>query len=140
MGTVIQEFRAFAARGNVVELAVAVVVGAAFGGVTTSLVNDILMPVVGLIVGNADFANLEIVLRQATETRPAVTLGYGRFINACVNFGIIAAAMFLLVKGINRLKRNTAAPAEGAPPAAPPRQEALLEEIRDLLKAERPEK
>ena len=132
--SIVKEFREFAARGNVIDLAVAVVMGTAFGAITKSLVDDIIMPVVGLVLGGADFSNLFITLRSAVGDTPAVTLNYGVFINVIINFIIVAFAMFLLVKGINSLKRKQAeAPAEDAP-APPPEDVALLREIRDLLK------
>jgi large conductance mechanosensitive channel len=131
--SLVKEFREFAARGNVIDLAVAVVMGTAFGGITKSLVDDIIMPVVGILLGGADFSAYKVTLRAAAEGVPAVTLNYGVFINVCINFIIIAFAMFLLVKGINSLKRKQETAPEEAP--APPREEVLLEEIRDLLKA-----
>jgi large conductance mechanosensitive channel len=132
--SIVKEFREFAARGNVIDLAVAVVMGTAFGAITKSLVDDNIMPVVGLVLGGADFSNLFITLRAAVGDTPAVTLNYGVFINVIINFIIVAFAMFLLVKGINSLKRKQAeAPAEDAP-APPPEDVALLREIRDLLK------
>jgi large conductance mechanosensitive channel len=133
------EFKEFAMRGNVVDMAVGIVIGVAFGAIVTSLVNDIIMPPIGLLLGNVDFSNLFINLSgreyaSATEARaagaPAIYIGV--FINAVINFVIVAFAIFLVVKGMNRLKRP-AEPAKEEPPA-PPRQEVLLEEIRDLLK------
>jgi large conductance mechanosensitive channel len=119
---VLQEFKSFAMKGNVVDLAVGIVIGAAFGKIVSSLVGDMIMPVVGLLAGGIDFSGLAMTIGRAS-------VNYGKFIQTCVDFVIIAAAIFLVVKAINRLKREEAAP------AAPPRQEALLEEIRDLLKA-----
>ena len=119
---VLQEFKSFAMKGNVVDLAVGIVIGAAFGKIVSSLVGDMIMPVVGLLAGGIDFSGLAMTIGKAS-------VNYGKFIQTCVDFLIIAAAIFLVVKAINRLKREEAAP------AAPPRQEALLEEIRDLLKA-----
>jgi large conductance mechanosensitive channel len=124
-----KEFKEFAMRGNVVDMAVGVVMGAAFGAIVTSLVNDLLMPVLGLILGGADFTNLFIVLREGSVTGPhetlslaqeagAVTLNYGLFINAVISFLIIAFAIFLLIRGINRLQRQ-----EEAPPAEPTTKE-----------------
>jgi large conductance mechanosensitive channel len=131
--SIVKEFREFAARGNVIDLAVAVVMGTAFGAITKSLVDDIIMPVVGLVLGGADFSNLFVTLRAAVGDTPAVTLNYGVFINVIINFIIVAFAMFLLVKGINSLKRKQdVAPAEAPPP---PEDVVLLKEIRDLLKA-----
>jgi large conductance mechanosensitive channel len=139
-----KEFKEFALKGNVVDLAVGVIIGGAFGTIITSLVNDVIMPPIGLLIGGVDFSNLFVVLKEglkapapyaslaAAKSAGAVTLNLGVFINAVINFTIIACAVFILVKGINRLRRQQeAAP---PPPAAPPRQEVLLEEIRDLLK------
>ena len=120
--SVAREFREFAMKGNVVDLAVGVVIGAAFGKIVASAVGDIIMPVVGLLMGGVDFSELSIQILQAK-------IQYGRFIQTCVDFVIIAWAIFLAVKVINRLHRK-----EEAAPAPPPRQEVLLEEIRDLLK------
>ena len=119
----LKEFKDFAMRGNVVDLAVGVIIGAAFGAIVTSLVDDILMPVLGLILGNADFANLFVVLREGTVPGPyttlalaqeagAVTLNYGLFINAIVSFLIVAFAIFLLIRSINRLQREEDPPPE----------------------------
>jgi large conductance mechanosensitive channel len=124
-----KEFKEFAMRGNVVDMAVGVVIGAAFGAIVTSLVNDLLMPVLGLILGNADFTNLFIVLREGSVPAPyetlalaqeagAVTLNYGLFVNAVISFLIIAFAIFLLIRGINRLQRQ-----EEAPPTEPTTKE-----------------
>lgn len=132
--SIFKEFREFAARGNVVDLAIGVVIGTAFGKITSSLVADVIMPPLGFVIGNVDFSELRLILRPASEATEAVTLNYGLFIQTLVNFLIIAFAMFLVVKAINTLRRKqeTAPPAEK--PAPPPRQEVLLEEIRDLLK------
>jgi large conductance mechanosensitive channel len=135
-----KEFREFAMRGNVVDLAVGLIIGAAFGAIVTSLVNDLIMPPIGLLLSGVDFSNLFVVLREGKQAGPyasvqaakaagAVTLNVGLFINTIINFVIVAWAIFLLVRTMNRLKRT-----EPAPPAAPPRQEVLLAEIRDLLK------
>lgn len=121
----LKEFKEFAMRGNVIDMAVGVVIGGAFGVIVKSLVDDILMPVLGLLLGNADFSNLFIVLREGAFAGPyetlalaqdagAVTINYGLFINALVSFIIVAFAIFLLIRGINRMKR-----AEEAPPAEP---------------------
>jgi large conductance mechanosensitive channel len=121
MRTFIQEFREFVMKGNIVDLAVAVIIGAAFGKIVASLVEDIVMPAIGAI-GRADFKTLMIQVGDAK-------ILYGKFIQTCVDFIIIALAIFLAVKVLNHLRRK-----EEAKPAAPPRQEVLLEEIRDLLK------
>ena len=119
------EFKEFAMKGNVVDMAVGVVIGTAFGKIVSSLVGDLIMPVVGLLAGGIDFSGLAVTIGKAS-------VSYGKFIQSCVDFLIIAAAIFLVVKVINRLKRDAA---KADAPAPPPRQEALLEEIRDLLKA-----
>ena len=124
--SVLQEFREFAVKGNVVDLAVGVIIGAAFGKIVSSMVEDVVMQVIGTLLGGLDFSGLALKVGSAT-------LKYGKLIQTCVDFLIIAFAIFLAVKVINRLKR-----AEQAKPAAspaPPRQETLLEEIRDLLKS-----
>jgi large conductance mechanosensitive channel len=125
----IKEFKEFAMRGNVVDLAVGIIIGAAFGKIVSSLVNDVLMPPIGILVGGVDFSNLAITLKQAAEGAPAVVIRYGLFINAIIDFIIVAFAIFLLIRAINTFKKK-----EEAAPAAPPRQEVLLTEIRDLLK------
>jgi len=123
--SMLQEFKSFAMKGNVVDLAVGIVIGAAFGKIVSSLVGDVLMPVVGLLIGGVDFSGLAITIGNAS-------VKYGKFIQSGVDFVIIAAAIFLVVKAINRMQREK--PAAPAAPPAPPRQELLLEEIRDLLK------
>jgi large conductance mechanosensitive channel len=122
--SIVSEFKEFAVKGNVVDLAVGVVIGAAFGKIVSSLVEDVVMPVAGTLLGGVDFSGLALKLGAAT-------LKYGKFLQTCLDFLIIAWAIFLMVKLINRVKREQAAPAA---PKAPPRQELLLEEIRDLLK------
>jgi len=139
MSGFIQEFKEFAMRGNVVDLAVGLVIGAAFGAIVSSLVNDIIMPPIGLVMGNVDFSDLFINLSgqdypslAAAREAGAPVIAYGAFINAVINFVIVALAIFLVVKAMNRLRRQQEAAPEEAP--VPPRQETLLEEIRDLLK------
>ena len=122
--SVIKEFREFAVKGNVMDLAVGVIIGAAFGKIVASLVEDMVMPTIGALMGGLNFGDLAVKVGSAT-------LKYGKFLQTCLDFVIIAVAVFLLVKLINRLKREEEKPAE---PKAPPRQEVLLEEIRDLLK------
>lgn len=131
------EFKKFAVKGNVIDLAVGVVIGAAFGGITKSLVDDVIMPPLGLLVSNVDFSRLHLVLRQAVVEggeviEPAVTLNYGNFIQSVFNFLIIAFAIFLLVRTINRVREKEAA----KPAPAVNKQEVLLGEIRDLLKGQ----
>jgi len=132
----IQEFREFAARGNVIDLAVGVIIGAAFGKIVTSLVEQVVMPPVGLLLGRVDFSNLEWVLAPedpATAAVEKVAIQYGAFLNTVIQFLIVAFVVFLMVKAINRLRRQQAeAPAA---PAAPTATEALLAEIRDELRA-----
>ena len=120
-----KEFREFAVKGNVMDLAVGVIIGAAFGKIVASLVEDVVMPLIGTLMGGLDFGGLALKVGSAT-------LKYGKFLQICLDFLIIAWAVFLIVKLINRLKREEEQPAE---PKAPPRQEVLLEEIRDLLKS-----
>lgn len=136
---VLKEFKEFAMRGSVIDLAVGVIIGGAFGKITTSLVNDVMMPVIGLVLGKINFANLFVALNgesypsiQAAKDAGAPILTYGVFINAIVDFVIVAFALFLFIKALNSMKRKEeAAPAA---PAAPPADVALLTEIRDLLK------
>ncbi len=127
------EFKEFAMRGNVVDMAVGIVIGGAFGKIVSSFVADVLMPPLGILLGGADFSDLSITLKEAAASAPAVVLGYGNFVQTVVDFTIVAFAIFLLVKAMNTLKKNEQdAPAA---PASPPPQELLLGEIRDLLKA-----
>lgn len=130
--SIISEFREFAVKGNMVDMAVGIIIGAAFGQIISSLVNDVVMPPLGLLIGGVDFSDLAVTLKAAEDGAEAVLLRYGAFINTTINFLIIALAVFLAIKVMNRMKRKEEeAPAE---PAAPPREELLLEEIRDLLK------
>lgn len=129
----VQEFKSFAMRGNVVDMAVGIIIGAAFGKIVTSLVNDVIMPPIGLLVGGLDFSNMVITIKEATESAPAIIVKYGVFVNTVIDFLIVAWAIFMVIKGMNSLKKK-----EEAAPAAPPKpsQEAvLLGEIRDLLKS-----
>jgi len=138
----LKEFKDFAMRGNVVDIAVGLVIGAAFGTIVASFVGDVLMPLVGLLLGGVDFSNFFVVLKQGTPPGPyasvaavkaagGVALGYGLLINTIVNFAIVAFALFIVVKGMNATRREQAA----APPAPPEpsKEERLLTEIRDLL-------
>ncbi|MBI2803080.1 MAG: large-conductance mechanosensitive channel protein MscL [Gammaproteobacteria bacterium] len=125
-----QEFKDFAMRGNVVDLAVGVVIGGAFGKIVSSVVADVIMPPIGLLTGGVNFTDLKLLLKQGVGDIPAVTLNYGSFIQTIFDFTIIAFAIFLLVKAMNSAKKAEAA----APPPPPPAQEVLLGEIRDLLK------
>lgn len=132
-----QEFREFAVRGNVVDLAVGVIIGAAFNGIVKSLVDQIIMPPIGLLTGGVDFSELQWVLRPedpSTEAVEQVAIQYGAFANTLVQFLIVAFVVFLLVKGINNMRRKQAEDPQPAAPPAPTPSEALLTEIRDLLK------
>jgi large conductance mechanosensitive channel len=137
----LKEFKAFAMRGNVVDMAVGIIIGAAFGSIVKSLVDDVIMPPIGLLLGNVDFSELFFVLKEGATTAPyatlaaakdagAVTLNYGLFVNAVVSFTIVAFAVFLLIRTINRLKTEEPA----APPPETPEDVLLLREIRDALK------
>ena len=123
--SMLQEFKAFAMKGNVVDLAVGVVIGAAFGKIVASLVEDVIMPVLGTLIGGINFSGLAVTVGSAT-------IKYGKFLQTCLDFLIIAWAIFVAVKVINRLRKEE--PAAPAAPPAPPKQEVLLEEIRDILK------
>jgi len=125
----LQEFKEFAMRGNVVDMAVGVVIGAAFGKIVTSFTNDLLMPPIGMLTGGMDFSDLAITLKEPVGSAAAVTISYGKFINVVIDFTIVAFAIFLLVKAMNTLIKK-----EPPPPAAPSREEVLLTEIRDALR------
>lgn len=127
-----QEFKTFAMRGNVLDMAVGIVIGVAFGKIVSSFVADVIMPPLGLLLGGVDFKDLAIVLQEAIGDAPAVVIAYGQFIQTIVDFVIIAFAIFLVVKGMNSMKAKEAAAPE-APPA-PSKEEVLLTEIRDILK------
>ena len=135
-----REFRDFAMRGNVIDLAVGIIIGAAFTTIVNSLVNDTIMPPLGLLIGGIDFSNFFVTLKggsyptlEAAKAAAAVTMNYGLFINAIIRFMIVAFAIFILVKQINRLAREE--PKAPPPPPEPSHEEVLLAEIRDLLKA-----
>jgi large conductance mechanosensitive channel len=127
---IFKEFREFVARGNVVDLAVGVVMGAAFGKIVSSLVGDLIMPPLGLAIGGVNFAHLRVVLREPLNNLPAVAINYGAFLQTILDFLIIAAAIFALVKLVNRLKRQAPPPPA---PAVPSPEVVLLTEIRDAL-------
>ena len=129
---IIDEFKAFAMKGNVVDMAVGIIIGAAFGRIVTSLVNDIIMPPIGVLLGGVNFSDLKVVIKAAAETKPAVTWNYGNFIQVFIDFLIVAIAVFLLVKAVNMAKKKEAE-VPAAPPA-PTKDQTLLTEIRDLLK------
>ncbi len=128
----IKEFKEFAMKGNVVDMAVGIIIGAAFGKIVSSFVGDVIMPPLGIVIGGVDFADLAITLKAASEGVAAVTLNYGKFIQTVFDFTIVALAIFVAIKAMNRLKTN-AAVAPAAPPE-PSAEERLLTEIRDLLK------
>lgn len=129
---IVAEFKAFAMKGNVTDMAVGIIIGAAFGKIVSSIVTDIIMPPLGLLIGGVNFTDLKIVMKAATETGPAVTLNYGNFLQVTFDFIIVAFAIFMVIKAMNAAKRKQeAAPAV---PPAPTKQEVLLTEIRDLLK------
>lgn len=129
---ILDEFKAFAMKGNMVDMAVGIIIGAAFGKIVSSLVNDIIMPPIGLLLGGVNFTDLKLVLKGATETVPAVTWNYGSFIQVVIDFLIVAWVIFMFVKAMNAAKKKEEA-APAAPPA-PTKDQALLTEIRDLLK------
>ncbi len=122
-----QEFKEFAMRGNVVDMAVGIIIGAAFGKIVSSFVSDVLMPPIGMLLGGADFTGFKLVLKEG------VTINYGTFIQVVIDFLIVAFAIFMMIKAMNSLKKKETAPAEAAPPQ-PSAEEKLLTEIRDLLK------
>jgi len=131
--SMLQEFKEFAMKGNVVDLAVGVIIGGAFGKIVTSFVGDVVMPLIGLLAGGVDFTKLGITLKEAVDDKtPAVMLNYGNFIQTVFDFTIVAFAIFMAIKMMNKLKKEK--PAPEAPPA-PTKEEVLLAEIRDLLKA-----
>jgi large conductance mechanosensitive channel len=129
--SIVKEFREFAVKGNVIDLAVGVVIGAAFGKIVTSFVADVITPPLGLLIGGVDFSHLKVVLREGVAGKPPVTLNYGSFLQTTFDFVIVAAAIFAVVKVVNRFKRaETAAPATPAPPSD---EVVLLTQIRDAL-------
>jgi large conductance mechanosensitive channel len=130
--SMMKEFKDFAMRGNVVDMAVGIVIGGAFGKIVSSFVQDVIMPPIGVLLGGVDFSQLGLVIQEATESADAVVIKYGAFINTVIDFVIIAFAIFMVVKGMNSMKKK-----EEEKPAAPPapsKEETLLSEIRDLLK------
>ncbi|MCJ7556140.1 MAG: large-conductance mechanosensitive channel protein MscL [Gammaproteobacteria bacterium] len=131
--SLIKEFKDFAMRGNVVDMAVGIIIGAAFGKIVSSLVKDVIMPPIGVMVGGVDFSDLSVVLVKAAGDAAAVTLNYGMFLQTVFDFVIVAFAIFMAIKAMNRMKKKeTEAPP--APPPGPSNEEKLLAEIRDLLK------
>ena len=129
--SMLSEFKEFAMKGNVVDLAVGVIIGVAFGKIVASFVEDVIMPPIGIILGGVDFKTLSLVLKAAEGKSAAVMLNYGKFIQTVVDFAIVAFVIFMAIKAMNALKRNQ----EAASPPAPTKQEVLLTEIRDALRA-----
>ena len=130
---ILKEFKEFAVKGNAVDMAVGIVIGAAFGKIIASLVADVIMPPIGVLIGGMDFTKLGFILKEASVDVPAVTLNYGNFIQSVVDFSIVAFAIFMLVKLINKLKKQEPIAPEVLP--EPTKEELLLTDIRDLLKA-----
>jgi large conductance mechanosensitive channel len=132
--SILQEFKTFAVKGNMIDMAVGIIIGAAFGKIIASLVADVIMPPLGLVIGGVNFSDLVVTLAPAEGEQPAVVVAYGKFIQSIIDFLIIALVIFMAVKAINRLKREE----QAAPPApaAPTKDQELLSEIRDLLRAQ----
>ncbi len=130
--SMMKEFKEFAMKGNVVDMAVGIIIGAAFGKIIASFVGDVLMPPIGVMLGGMDFSTMAYTIKEAVGEAPAVVIGYGKFIQALVDFLIVAFAIFMAIKAMNSMKRKE----EEAPkaPPAPPKEEVLLTEIRDLLR------
>lgn len=128
----VDEFKAFAIKGNILDMAVGIIIGVAFGKIVSSFVADIVMPPIGLIIGGVNFTDLKVILRSGTETIPAVTWNYGNFLQVVFDFVIVALAVFIMIKGMMKLKKKEAALPDASPIAS--KEEVLLAEIRDLLK------
>jgi large conductance mechanosensitive channel len=128
----LNEFKTFAMKGNVVDMAVGIIIGGAFGKIVTSIVNDIILPPIGVLMGGTNFSDLKIILKEAVGETPAVSINYGNFLQVTLDFVIIAFAVFMVIKAMNKMKKKEAE-VPAAPPA-PSQQEVLLTEIRDLLK------
>lgn len=131
---IMNEFKAFAVRGNVTDMAVGIIIGAAFGKIVSSVVNDIIMPPIGVLVGGVNFTDLKLVIKQAVGTNPEVTLNYGNFLQVVFDFLIVAFAVFMLVKALNSAKKKEEEKPAVVTPPEPTAEEKLLTEIRDLLK------
>jgi len=129
---IMKEFKEFALKGNVIDMAIGVIIGGAFGKIVSSLVNDVIMPPMGVLIGGVDFSRLAFTIKEATETAPAITVRYGSFAQTMIDFAIIAVAIFTVIKAINSLRRKKEVPPP--PPFNPSPEETLLTEIRDLLK------
>jgi len=142
---IIKEFKEFALKGNVIDMAVGIIIGAAFGKIVASMVNDVLMPPLGLLMGGVDFSDKQVVLKDAVvadaaagvKAHPAVVLKYGVFINEIITFLIVAIAVFILIKAINTARKKFEKQAEAVPPPGPTPDQKLLAEIRDAIKAQR---
>ncbi len=128
----LKEFKSFAIKGNLIDMAIGIIIGAAFGKIVASFVADIILPPLGLLIGGVNFTDLNIILQKATAEAPAVTLNYGNFIQIVIDFLIVAFTIFMVVKGINKMKKKEEAKVAAAP--EPTKEEILLTEIRDLLK------
>jgi len=135
--SMLKEFKEFAVKGNVIDLAVAVIIGVAFGKIVSSLVADVVMPPIGVLMGGVDFSDLSIVIKEAVGEAPAVVIAYGAFIQTVVDFMIIAFVIFMAVKGINTLKKQDEVVEDVKAAPAPSDEVVLLSEIRDLLKAQK---
>lgn len=135
----LDEFKAFALKGNVVDMAVGIIIGGAFGKIVSSIVNDVIMPPIGLLVGGVNFTDLKIVMKEAVADVPAVTINYGNFVQVTIDFLIIAFAIFMVIKFMNNLSKKKEVAVEAPPPdpPAPSKEEELLSEIRDLLKKQK---
>jgi large conductance mechanosensitive channel len=131
--SMLKEFQEFALRGNVVDMAVGIIIGGAFGTIVSSLVKDVIMPPIGLMLGGVDFSDIKIPLRSAAEGHDAVTMNIGTFLNNVISFLIVAVAVFMLVKGVNEVRKRFATEATPAVPPAPTPSELYLKEIRDAL-------
>ena len=133
MKKILDEFREFALKGNVLDMAIGIIIGAAFGTVVQSLVKDVIMPPIGMLIGGVDFSDIKIPLRAAAEGKEAVAMNVGVFLNNVISFVIVAWAVFMLVKGINMLRARFEKEKAAAPPPPPPPSEQYLKEIRDAL-------
>lgn len=129
---IIDEFKSFAVKGNVIDMAVGIIIGAAFGKIVSSFVNDVIMPPIGILIGGVKFSSLKIVLKEAVGETPAIAINYGNFLQVTFDFLIIALAIFMVIKAMNAAKKKEEA--KPAAPAVPTKEEVLLTEIRDLLK------
>jgi large conductance mechanosensitive channel len=129
----LKEFKDFAVKGNVVDMAVGIIIGAAFGKIVSSIVADVIMPPIGLLIGGVDFSDLAVTLKAAEGAAPAVVVAYGKFVQTVIDFTIVAFAIFMVIRALNKLKAKEA-PAAEAPAPGPTKEETLLTEIRDLLR------